>query len=216
MPIHRSATLFATVLALGALGPSPSLAAQEATPAPQQPIEVEVEVPDAEPKRQVVEVERVGLPGAAGAEDYPYTVQVPADWSVHRPIGAPGAFLGPPDADPAATPEMLLVQESDVDLSDPSAVLENLRSNAQRGSWTLEEGEVRDFGGIEGLWIVQKLPPDPEGRFPERFHVAVKLPLEEGSLNVAATVPASLYGGSREVLIKYMLGSIQRSGDPAE
>lgn len=216
MQIQRSLpSVFAAVVAAGALCLALPAPGQEAAQEPEDTSRVEVSVPDAEPKRTVIEVERVSLPAATGAADHPYTVAVPEDWSVHRPVGAPGIFLGPPDADLATTPEMLMVRESDVDLSDPDEVLRNLRTNAEAGEWTLLEGEVRDFGGVRGLWIVRRLPAQ-EGRFPERYNLAVKLPLEEGSLDVLATLPTMLYDGVRERLVKYMLSSIEPAGGAEE
>jgi D-alanyl-D-alanine endopeptidase (penicillin-binding protein 7) len=72
---------------------------------------------------------------------------VPLNWYPRRDIAAPGVFLGPSAGNPESHPEMLLVRESDIDVSDPEAILTNLRSNAEAGEWTLVEGEVRDFGG---------------------------------------------------------------------
>jgi hypothetical protein len=106
---------------------------------------------------------------------------------------------------------MLLVRESDVDVSDPEAILSNLRANAEAGEWALVEGEVRDFGGAQGLWIVRRLPP--QGLHGERINMAVKLPLDGArSLDVMATLPVDQWTGVLGQQVEHMLASIE----PAE
>lgn len=217
MSTHRSTPhLAAALLAAAVLCFAQPAAAQEASEEPQASTQVEVQVPDAEPTRTTVEVERMKLPSAPGSAEIPYTISVPSDWTVHRPVGAPGMYLGPPDAELGKTPEMLLVRESDVDASDPQAILENVRANAEQGEWTLVEGEVRDFGGVKGLWLVRRVPGG-EGGGLERYNLAVKLPFQEGSVDVVASIPTALYAGRLEVMVKYLLGSLRPvGGDGAE
>jgi hypothetical protein len=158
-----------------------------------------------------VEMKRLVLPSLSEKADQPYSAVVPLNWYARRDIAAPGVFLGPSAGNPESHPEMLLVRESDVDVSDPEAILTNLRSNAEAGEWTLVEGEVRDFGGAKGLWIVRRLPP--QGMHGERINMAVKLPLDGNrSLDVTSTLPVDQWTGVLGQQVEHMLASIE----PAE
>lgn len=158
-----------------------------------------------------VEMKRLVLPSLSEKADQPYSAVVPLNWYARRDIAAPGVFLGPSAGNPESHPEMLLVRESDVDVSDPEAILTNLRANAEAGQWTLVEGEVRDFGGAKGLWIVRRLPP--EGMHGERINMAVKLPLDGNrSLDVTSTLPVDQWTGVLGQQVEHMLSSIE----PAE
>jgi len=149
-----------------------------------------VEVPVADGTSMTVRTEhrRVPLPSLSTAEDHPFTIEIPATWGPRRDLPAPGVFLGPPAGDPNSRPEMLLVRESEVALDTPAAILSNLRGHADQAAWSLREAEVRDFGGVEGLWIVREMAPS--GFHGSRVSFAVKLPLGDRSLDVLATVPA--------------------------
>jgi hypothetical protein len=158
-----------------------------------------------------VEMKRLVLPSLSEKADQPYSAVVPLNWYARRDIAAPGVFLGPSAGNPESHPEMLLVRESDIDVSDPEAILTNLRSNAEAGEWTLVEGEVRDFGGAKGLWIVRRLPP--QGMHGERINMAVKLPLDGNrSLDVTSTLPVDQWTGVLGQQVEHMLASIE----PAE
>jgi hypothetical protein len=158
-----------------------------------------------------VEMKRLVLPSLSEKADQPYSAVVPLNWYARRDIAAPGVFLGPSAGNPESHPEMLLVRESDVDVSDPEAILTNLRANAEAGQWTLVEGEVRDFGGAKGLWIVRRLPP--QGMHGERINMAVKLPLDGNrSLDVTSTLPVDQWTGVLGQQVEHMLASIE----PAE
>ena len=156
-----------------------------------------------------VEHKRVPVPSLAEEEDYPFTIEVPGTWDVRRDLPAPGVFLGPPGGDPNSHPEMLLVHESQVPIGEPEAVLTNIRANAETRSWALMEAEVRDFGGVQGLWIVRKLPP--AGIHGERVNVAVKLPLGGKSLDLMATVPMTEYE-ALSAQLERMLQSVRPAG----
>ncbi len=139
------------------------------------------------PSSAAAETTRVSLPSFDESDPFPYTIEIPADWGPRRDLPIPGALLGPPSGTPDSFPEMLLIHPSKVVVSDPEAILANVQAAAKKGSWTLEEGEVEDFGGTRGLWIVRRLPAS--GSHGERVNFAVKLPMPEGSLDVTATLP---------------------------
>lgn len=156
-----------------------------------------------------MEHKRVPLPSLSATQDHPFTIEIPSTWGPRRELAAPGVFLGPPGGDPNSRPEMLLVRESGVALEAPAVILSNLRGHAQQADWTLREGEVRDFGGVEGLWIVREMAP--AGFHGPRVSFAVKLPLENGSLDVLATVPVE-----QSAALTPQVESMLRSIRPAE
>lgn len=178
-PMTRKAPSLRPLLAVATL--LAALGAGAAAPAREAPGE------DA-PTNGMAEHKRVPLPSLTKAEDHPFTIEVPVHWGARRNLPAPGVFLGPPSGTPNSHPEMLLVRETEVALDAPEAILANLRSHAEQAEWSLTRAEVRDFGGVRGLWIVREMPP--EGFHGRRMSYAVKLPLGAGSLDVAATVPA--------------------------
>lgn len=204
---HRSYRLSAVfVLAVLALGAVP-VASQEAEEAPRPPMSTTVPVEE-EKNTRTIEMTRIALPALEGAGEPGYTVSVPTGWGPRSDLPARGVMIGPPSGDPSTVPSMLLVRESGVDVSDPEEVLGNLRANAEREEWDLLEGEIRDFGGTRGLWIVRRMPAI--GTAPDRINAAVKLPLGEGrSLDVLATVPEAQWGGVAGLQVQYMLGSIR-------
>lgn len=205
---RSSVAVFAlAILGLGAL----PVAAQEAEETPRAPMSTTVPVEE-EKNTRTIEMMRIALPAVEGAAEPGYTVSVPTGWGPRSDLPARGVMLGPPSGDPSTVPSMLLVRASDIDVSDPEAVLGNLRANAERDEWDLIEGEVRDFGGVSGLWIVRRLPAI--GTAPDRINAAVKLPLGGGSsLDVLATVPEAQWGGVAGLQVQYMLGSI-RAAEP--
>ncbi len=164
------------------------------------------DTPQAAPSSAADPTTRVDLPALGANETYPYTIEVPVNWGPRRDLPAPGALLGPPSGTPESNPEMLLVHVSKVVLSDPDAILGNLKAAAANADWSLEKGEVEDFGGTRGLWIVRRLPP--ENLHGDRVNYAVKLPLPEGSLDVTATVPADQLDALRPK-VERMLHSIR-------
>lgn len=191
------------------------LAAVVTTPAPaQDPMgqdQAGMKAEDAEAPA-AVSLKRIPIPSDRDGEDQPYTIEVPTNWGPRRDLPILGVIIGPPSGDPNSFPEMPLVRESSVNVSDPAAILENLKANAKEGDWSLIEGEVRDFGGVKGLWIVRRLPP--VGMHPERISLAVKLPLGDRSLDVIATVPEAQYHGALEQDIKRILSSVRPSQPP--
>lgn len=205
---HRSHRfpMLALAVALVGLAAIPS-AAQEAEETPQAPMSTTVPVED-EPNTRTIEMTRIALPAPEGAGGHGYTISVPTGWGPRTDLPMQGVMVGPPSGDPATVPSMLLVRESDVDVSDPDEILANLRANAEREDWDLTEGEIRDFGVERGLWIVRRLPA--MGGAPERINAAVKLPLDGGrSLDVLATVPEAQWAGVAGLQVQYMLRSIR-------
>jgi hypothetical protein len=217
MSSHRSFRLVLSpsaalsLLAVAALGwlAAPPVFAQEGAQEARTSERTAVPVQD-ETDTVTVEMKRIALPGLSGEEDQPYSALVPINWLPRRDLPAPGVFVGPSAGSPESHPEMLLVRETDVDVSDPDAILHNLRANAEQNDWELIEGEVRDFGGARGLWIVRRLPP--HGLHGERVNMAVKVPLEGGrSLDVLATLPADQWTGVVGQQVEQMLGSVAPS-----
>ena len=213
--IHRSLRFAVPVLAVTftlTILAAPPLAAQPVQPPPPAPMSTTVPVDD-EPTTRTIEMTRIALPVVERAADPGYTIAVPDGWGPRPDLPAGGVLIGPPSGDPSTVPSMLLVRESDVDVSDPGKILENLRANAEREDWDLVEGETRDFGGVQGLWIVRRLPAI--GTAVERINAAAKLPLDGGgSLDVVATVPADQWAAVAGLQVQYMLGSI-RSAETA-
>lgn len=209
----RSLLVAAAVL-LAASGSAACASAQEATGegAAQEPTAVEVPVEGSVESSGPVEHKRMPLPSLSHSVDHPFTIEVPVNWGPRRSLPAPGIFLGPPSGTPDSHPEMLLIRESDVALDAPEAILSNLRSHAEAADWSLREAEVRDFGGVRGLWIVRDMPP--EGFHGRRVSFAVKLPIGDRSLDVAATVPAEQYD-SLAPRIEYMLRSLRPAEEAA-
>lgn len=206
---HRLSVALVSVAVLGT-GAVP-LAAQEAEETPRAPLSTTVPVEE-EKNTRTIEMTRIALPSPESAAEHGYTISVPTGWGPRTDLPTQGVMIGPPSGDPSTVPSMLLVRESDVDVSDPEEILGNLRANAEREEWDLVEGEVRDFGGARGLWIVRRLPA--VGTAPDRINAAAKLPLGGGSsLDVLATVPDAQWPGVAGLQVQYMLGSI-RAAEP--
>lgn len=200
-------TLLVAALALLAhLGVAVSASAQEllGEESKEEPATLEASAPEAAVPS--VESKRLPLPTLSQAADHPFTIEVPVNWGARRNLPAPGMFLGPPSGTPDSHPEMLLIRKSEVSLDAPDEVLANLRAHAEGAEWSLWEAEIRDFGGVRGLWIVREMPP--AGFHGRRVSLAVKLPLDDGSLDVAATVPIEHYEALAQRL-EFMLQSVR-------
>lgn len=203
-----AATAFLAAIALAASSWAQEAPSGDAT---HESHTIELPVEDGPTTTVRVEHKRVPIPSLSEDVDQPFTIEIPVSWEVRRDIPAAGLFLGPPTGDPNSHPDMLLVRESSVPLDVPGAVLTNLRHNAEVSDWSLREAETRDFGGVEGLWIVRDMPP--VGFHGERVSYAVKLPLEEGSLDVLAAVPTER-NAALEPAIRHMLLSIRPAAAP--
>lgn len=203
-----------SVVSVAVLAVFAGAGAAQAAAAQDEPTKVEVQVPDADTETTVAQYKRIDVPGAVASEPAHYTAEVPLTWEVRRDIPAPGVMLGPPAGDPTSHPEMTLVRESTVDVSDPETILAALQVNAEGADWELLDAEVRDFGGVRGLWIVRKLPPS--GFHGERVNLATKLPLPEGSLDLTATLPIEDYEGGLRATVEHVLGSVRPAGEPEE
>lgn len=166
---------------------------------------------ETEAEGAVADVKRIPVPSPDEAEDSQYTMEVPLTWNVRHDLPVPGILLGPPAGNPESHPEMVLVRKSAVSVSDPDPVLEALTANALQQDWKLVEAEVRDFGGVEGLWIVRELPPS--GLHGSRVNVAVKLPLGAESLDLVSTVPEERFA-ELGPLVRQVLGSVRATPDP--
>jgi hypothetical protein len=204
-----------SIQALPVTGFALLLAAALAAPAPAQ----EEPVPAgggsaAETPSPAAEVtfKRIPIPADRSGGEHPYTIEVPLNWGPRPDVPVPGVLLGPPFGDPSNHPEMVLVRDSDVDVSKPEEVLANIEANAKTSDWELLKGEVRDFGGVRGLWIVRKLPP--AGMHGERMNLAVKVPLGSRSVDVTATIPQDQFEGALEQQVVRILGSVRPAGGP--
>ena len=122
---------------------------------------------------------RVDLKPAQG-QALPYTIEVPADWSVRQIATAPGLWLGPADAAPPNDPRLVWVRGSGVSLADPAAVVANIRQNAaaQKG-WTAPLAEVREVGGVKGVLVRM----DSGEGAAARSTLTLKLPLEKAAVD---------------------------------
>lgn len=198
----------------GAVQPDPSVGA-DGSPSAQAAVPGSAsEEEEEEEERGVVsdpeDFRRISMPSPHAGEASGYTLQVPLTWQTRRDLPLPGVLLGPPVGNPNSHPEMILVRRSDVAVSDPELVLQTLRSNADRQEWELVEAEIRDFGGVTGLWIVRELPPS--GLDGERVNLAVKLPFGAGSLDLVATVPQE-QRAELEPLVRQILSSVQGASE---
>ena len=118
---------------------------------------------------------RLELPAPAG-KTFPYTVEVPADWQIVTLKGAPGIWIGPPDAKPPSDPRLVYVRISPVPLADPQAIVAAIKANdAKDDTWSAPLVEVREVGGVRGV-LVQV---DDK----ERSTLTLKMPLAKTSVD---------------------------------
>lgn len=134
---------------------------------------------------------RIDLPTLSTADHFPYTMEIPVTWELRREIPAPGVFVGPPGAHPDSDPEMVFVRLSDVDLSDPEAVVSSIESAAANQPWQTQQLEIFESDGKRGVWVLMEIPGD--GTKPARRTLTVKLPVDEGSVDVMATAPVERF-----------------------
>jgi hypothetical protein len=128
---------------------------------------------------------RIGLPGAAD-KPFPYTVEVPAGWTVRQIKDSPGIWLGPMTAQPPKDPHLVYVRISPTDLSDPEKVAANIRaSDAKDNSWVAPRVEVRDLQGVKGVLVRM----DSGAGDTAHSTLALKLPLEKAGVDFMASAP---------------------------
>lgn len=122
---------------------------------------------------------RVELKPAQG-KALPYTIEVPADWTVRQVPQAPGLWLGPADATPPGDPRLIWVRGSNVSLADPATVVGNIKQNdkAQPG-WSAPLVEVREVGGVKGVLVRMDTGEGEAGR----STLTLKLPLDKTAVD---------------------------------
>jgi len=174
--ISRNALVLLTVLALAAGGAVSASASETGSGADQM-------------------TQRIALPTLSTATNFPYTIAVPATWEARREIPAPGIFLGPPGAQPDSDFSMIFVRHSSVDLTDPQKVVDAIAANDAQQPWTAEEAKVIDADGRPAVWILMKIPGD--AKQPARRTLTVKLPVDDGSVDVMATAPVDEFDALR-------------------
>jgi hypothetical protein len=96
---------------------------------------------------------RVELKPAQG-KALPYTIEIPGDWQVRQVENAPGLWIGPAHAKPPQDPRLIWVRGSNTALSDPEAVVKNIRENdAKETAWTAPRVEVKELGGVRAVLV---------------------------------------------------------------
>jgi hypothetical protein len=177
-------TLLLAFLSVGMAG------AQTApTPAPAKP-RVPKPIPGVPETEHAVPIgesgfHRIGLP-VSGDKVFPYTVEVPAGWTVREIKDSPGLWLGPVTAQPPKDPHLVYVRISLADVSKPEEVAANIRANdAKNDAWTAPRVEVRDLEGVKGVLVRM----DSGTGDAAHSTLALKLPLEKGGVDFLASAP---------------------------
>jgi hypothetical protein len=118
---------------------------------------------------------RVELKPAQGeGKALPYTVEIPAGWQVRQEQGYPGLWLGPADAKPPESPNLIYVRGSLVSLADPEKVAANIREkDAAEATWSAPRVEIKDMGGVRGVLVRMDSGEGDKAR----STLALKLPL---------------------------------------
>jgi|CXWL01.1.fsa_nt_gi hypothetical protein len=137
-------------------------------------------------------VRRIDLPSLSTVEDFPYTIEIPADWAVRREVPEPGIYLGPPSVDPKQYPEMLFVRWSRVDLTKPEATAANIKANdTKNDDWIASEVTVVDVGTVKGLWVLMQYPAKND--VPARTSLTLKVPIQGASIDIIGAAPATRF-----------------------
>src|SRR5689334_14224632 len=71
---------------------------------------------------------RIELAAGPG-KSLPYTIEVPTGWEARQIAGAPGLWIGPPDAKPPDDPRLVWVRGTMVSLADPDKLAATIRAN---------------------------------------------------------------------------------------
>jgi|HubBroStandDraft_3_1064219.scaffolds.fasta_scaffold77023_2 hypothetical protein len=175
-------------VAAGAAGappaPAPSGSAQAAATAP------------APPPAAASGYHRVELPGAADKK-FPYTVEVPQGWTVHEIKDTPALlWLGPEGGNPASESDanLVLVRLSPAELGKPEDVVAKLKQQVPAdGSWTAPVVEVREVGGVRGVWVQMNTASGAA----TRKTLILKLPLPRTSVDFIARAAGETFDKMR-------------------
>jgi hypothetical protein len=146
--------------------------------------------------------ERVELPPAPGQEAFPYTLDVPEGWRVQTESDTRGLWIGPPGTNPRDHHRLVYARFSPVSLADPAAVAASIEANAAEApDWRAPVVEVRDFGGVAGVWVQMERGEGAEGR----TTLVVKLPLGDTSVDFLATAGGDELGELRPLFERILL-----------
>lgn len=139
-----------------------------------------------------VGVRRVDLPSLSTVEDYPYTIEIPADWTVRREVPEAGVYLGPPTVDPKQYPEMVFVRWSRVDLAKPEVTVANIKAtDTKADDWTASEVTVVEVGDRQALWVVMQYAAKNE--VPARTTMTLKVPHQGASIDIIGAAPTTKF-----------------------
>lgn len=178
------ASLLLASLPVGAAGAQTAAAPAPAKPKVPRPIPGVPATEHAVPLG-VTGFHRIGLPGAPD-KPFPYTVEVPAGWTVRQIKDSPGLWLGPITAQPPKDPNLVYIRISLADLGDPEKVAANIRANdAKNDAWVAPRVEVRDLQGVKGVLVRM----DSGAGDKAHSTLALKLPLEKGGVDFMASAP---------------------------
>lgn len=146
--------------------------------------------------------ERVDLPPAPGQEVFPYTLDVPEGWRVQTESDTPGLWIGPPGTNPRDHYRLVYARFSPVSLADPAEVAASIEASAaEAADWRAPVVEVRDFGGVSGVWVEMDRGEGDEGR----TTLVVKLPLGDTSVDFLATAGRDELGELRPLFERILL-----------
>lgn len=165
-----------------------------------------------------VGVKRVNLPSLSTVEDFPYTIEIPADWTVRREVPQPGIYLGPPTVDPQQYPEMIFVRWSRVDLAKPDATVANIKANdTKNDDWSAPEVSVVDVGEHKGVWVLMQYPAKNDT--PARTTVTLKVPIQGASIDIIGSANTAkfpeLKAHFEKILRSVRPGAIEKPQAPA-
>lgn len=128
---------------------------------------------------------RVELPGAEG-KPFPYTIEIPHDWQVRQVKGIPGVWLGPSGAEPPNDARLIYVRMSTVSLAEPQKVVASIQqSDTADAKWSAPLVEVRDVGGVKGVWVRMESGEGDKAR----STLTLKLPVGVGSVDFISSAP---------------------------
>ncbi len=123
---------------------------------------------------------RLTLPSASPQFPFPYTIEVPEEWTARQVLNDPGLWIGPPDAKPNVDPRFIYVRISTVSLADPESVAAAIRQNdAKDDSWTAPIVAVREVHGVRGVLVQVDRGKEAEAR----SSLTLKLPLPKTSVD---------------------------------
>lgn len=138
---------------------------------------------------------RVELPGAADKK-FPYTIAVPRGWTVHEIKDQPNLlWLGPDGINPESDSHAVWVRLSPAVLGKPEDVVENFKKKVPAdGSWTAPVVEVREVGGVRGVWVQMTSATSGGG---SRKTLILKLPLPKTSVDFMAAASGDAFDKMR-------------------